>query len=198
MGRDTGPKCKLCRREGEKLFLKGAKCYTDKCPMERRPHPPGMRGRRRWRRSSQYAIHLREKQKARRIYRVREEQFRRYVELAKKRKGTTGDYLIQLLERRLDNAVYRAGLANSRDQARQLIRHGPCTVNDRKVDIPSYSVREGDAIAIKENSQGKRGVKEILAEAAERKGPIPSWLEREDSRVQVVGWPDPAEVEHTI
>jgi len=198
MGRDTGPKCKLCRREGEKLFLKGAKCYTDKCPMERRPHPPGMRGHRRWRRNSQYAIHLREKQKARRIYRLREEQFRRYVELAKKKKGTTGDYLIQLLERRLDNVVYRAGLASSRDQARQLIRHGHLAVNGRKVDIPSYLTREGDLIAIKENSQGKRGVKEILAEAAARKGPVPSWLEREDGQVRVIGWPDPAEVEQTI
>jgi small subunit ribosomal protein S4 len=198
MGRDTGPKCKLCRREGEKLFLKGAKCYTDRCPMERRPHPPGMRGRRRWSKKSQYAIHLREKQKAKRIYRVREEQFRRYVEMAKKKKGTTGDYLIQLLERRLDNVVYRAGLSSSRDQARQLIRHGHLMVNDRKVDIPSYLTREGDVIAIRENSQGKRGVKEILTEAAARKGPIPSWLEREDGRVRVVGWPDPAEVEHTI
>jgi len=197
MGRDTGPKCKLCRREGEKLFLKGAKCYTDRCPMERRPHPPGQRGRRRWSKLSQYAIHLREKQKARRIYRVREEQFRRYVELAKKKKGVTGDFLIQLLERRLDNVVYRAGLANSRDQARQLIRHGHLEVNDRKVDIPSYLTKEGDVIAIRGNSQGKRGVKEILEEAA-RRGPIPSWLKREDSRVRVVGPPDPAEVEQTI
>lgn len=198
MGRDTGPKCKLCRREREKLFLKGEKCYTDKCPLERRAYPPGMRGRRRWRKSSQYAIHLREKQKARRIYRLREEQFSRYVELAKQKKGTTGDYLIQLLERRLDNAVYRGGLSNSRDQARQLIRHGHLLVNDRKVDIPSYSVKEGDVIAVKENSQGKRGIKGILAEVEARKSPVPAWLEREDSLIRVVGWPDPAEVEHSI
>ncbi len=198
MGRDTGPKCRLCRREGEKLFLKGEKCYTDKCAVERRSYPPGIRGRRRWRKSSQYAVHLREKQKARRIYRLREEQFRRYVERAKKKKGTTGDYLIQLLEGRLDNVVYRSGLSNTRDQARQLIRHGHLLVNDRKVDIPSYSVREGDVIALKESSQGKRGIKEVLAETGDRKTPIPSWLEREDGGVRVVGWPAPAEVEQTI
>lgn len=198
MGRDTEAKCRACRREGEKLFLKGLKCYTDKCPEERRPNPPGMRGRRRFGRASQYALHLREKQKARRIYRLREEQFRRYVELAKKKKGVTGDYLIQLLERRLDNVVYRAGFTSSRNQARQLIRHGHLAVNDRKVDIPSYLIDEGDVIALREGSLGKRGIKELLAAMAEQKGPLPSWLERQDGRVRVVSRPDPAEVEQTI
>lgn len=197
MGRDTGPKCKLCRREGEKLFIKGLKCYTDKCPLERRPTPPGMRGRR-WTKLSQYAIHLREKQKVRRIYRIREEQFRRYVEMAKKQKGVTGDYLIQLLESRLDNVVYRAGFAASRDQARQLIRHGHFLVNDRKVDIPSYLTKEGDVISLREGSQGKKGIKEILATMEEQKGRLPSWLSREDSRVRVISRPNPAEVEQTI
>ncbi|MCR4404643.1 MAG: 30S ribosomal protein S4 [Candidatus Acetothermia bacterium] len=198
MGRDTEAKCRACRREGEKLFLKGLKCYTDKCPVERRSGPPGMRGRRRFGKASQYAIHLREKQKARRIYRLREEQFRRYVELAKKKKGVTGDYLIQLLERRLDNVVYRAGFANSRNQARQLIRHGHFSVNDRKVDIPSYLTKEGDVIALQEGSLGKRGIKELLAAMAEQKGSLPSWLERLDGQVRVVSAPDPAEVEQTI
>jgi small subunit ribosomal protein S4 len=198
MGRDTGPKCRACRREGEKLFLKGLKCYTEKCPLERRNYPPGMRARRRFGKASQYAIHLREKQKAKRIYRLREEQFRRYVELAKKRKGVTGDYLIQLLERRLDNVVYRAGFASSRDQARQLVRHGHFLVNDRKVDIPSYLLEEGDVVSIREGSLGKRGIKALLAEMAERKGPLPSWLQREDGRVRMIAWPDPAEVEQTI
>lgn len=198
MGRDTEAKCRACRREGEKLFLKGLKCYTDKCPAERRGHPPGMRGRRRLGKASQYAIHLREKQKARRIYRLREEQFRRYVELAKKKKGVTGDYLIQLLERRLDNVVYRAGFTNSRNQARQLIRHGHFAVNDQKVDIPSYLTREGDVITLAEGSLGKRGIKELLGAMAEQKGSLPSWLERQDGRVRVVSWPDPAEAEQTI
>jgi small subunit ribosomal protein S4 len=198
MGRDTEAKCRDCRREGEKLFLKGLKCYTDKCPVERRSYPPGMRGRRRFGKASQYAVHLREKQKVRRIYRLREEQFRRYVELAKKRKGVTGDYLLQLLERRLDNVVYRAGFTNSRNQARQLIRHGHFSVNEQKVDIPSYLIKEGDAIALREGSLGKRGIKELLAAMAEQKGSLPSWLERGDGRVRVVSWPDPAEVEQTI
>ncbi len=194
MGRDTGPKCRLCRREGVKLFLKGARCYTDKCAMERRPQPPGMRPTRRWSKSSQYKIHLREKQKVKRIYRLREEQFRRYVELAKKRKGVTGDYLLQLLERRLDNVLYRANLANSRDQARQLITHGHIMVNGKPVDIPSFLVREGDVIAFREGSLSKPGIKAILEEAAARKSPLPSWLERTDTQVRVVGEPQPEEV----
>lgn len=198
MGRDIGPKCKLCRREGEKLFLKGERCYTDRCPVARRPYPPGERGRRRWSKSSQYAMHLREKQKLRRIYRIREEQFKRYVEQAKKKKEITGDYLLQLLERRLDNVVYRAGLSSSRDQARQLIKHGHFMLNGRSMDIPSYSTKEGDIIALKESSHTKRGVKEIMARSEERKAPVPSWLEREDMQIRVVGWPDPAEVEQSL
>lgn len=198
MGRDTGPKCRLCRREGVKLFLKGERCFTDKCPMERRPHPPGLRPTRHWSKSSQYKIHLREKQKVKRLYRLREEQFRRYVELAKKRKGVTGEYLLQLLERRLDNVVYRGGLATSRDQARQLITHGHIMVNDQPVDIPSYLTREGDVVAIRESSLNKPGVKEILDLAAQRRSPIPSWLERTDAQVRVLSLPNPEEVGHDL
>jgi len=124
MGRDTGPKCKKCRREGEKLFLKGERCYTQSCPMSRRSSPPGERPRKHRTRRSQYLLHLREKQKVRRIYGVRERQFRNYVMQAKQQKGVTGDALLTLLERRFDNVLYRAGFAASRDQARQFITHG--------------------------------------------------------------------------
>lgn len=196
MGRDTGPKCKICRREGEKLFLKGDRCYTDKCAVIRKAYPPGERGRRS--RRSQYRVHLREKQKARRIYRVREEQFKRYVDMAKSKKGATGEFLLELLERRLDNVLYKAGFASSRDQARQLINHGHVEVSNRKTDIPSYLVEEGDIIRLKENSRGKQGIKEILEANPDRE--VPSWLvtNREEAEISVEGRPDPDEVEHKL
>lgn len=197
MGRDTGPKCKICRREREKLFLKGDRCYTDKCAMERKAYPPGESGRSRSRRS-QYRVHLREKQKARRIYRIREEQFKRYVNMAKGKMGATGEYLLELLERRLDNVLYKAGLASSRDQARQLINHGHVEVNNRNMDIPSYLVEESDVIKLKENSRTKRGIKEIL-EANQDSGP-PDWLavDRERGEIRVETRPGPDDVEQKL
>ncbi|NCO65244.1 MAG: 30S ribosomal protein S4 [Candidatus Aquicultor secundus] len=171
MARYTGPVCKLCRRETQKLFLKGDKCMTDKCPVERRPYPPGEHGRGR-RKESEYYIQLREKQKAKRIYGVLEKQFRNYYELATKKKGVTGENLLQILESRLDNTIYRIGLAPSRTEARQEVRHGHVTVNGRKVDIPSFRVKPGDVITAVE---GIARIKEA-AESA-NKAAIPSWLE---------------------
>lgn len=197
MGRDIGPKCKICRREGEKLFLKGERCYTDKCAMERKSYPPGESGRSRSRRS-QYRVHLREKQKARRIYRVREEQFKRYVDKAKKKMGATGQFLLELLERRLDNVLYRARFTSSRDQARQIVNHGHVEVNNESLDVPSYSVKEGDIIRLKESSKAKQGIKEILQ--ANEDGEAPAWLavDREKYQISVERAPDPEEVEQKI
>ena len=144
MARDLGPKCRICRREGMKLFLKGERCYTDKCAIEKRNVPPGQHGQRRGRRSLGYGLQLREKQKVKRIYGVLEDQFRRYFESAERTRGITGETLLQLLERRLDNVVYRLGLSTSRPQARQFVRHGHFLVNGKKVDIPSYSLKQGD------------------------------------------------------
>lgn len=195
MGRRTEAKCRLCRREGEKLFLKGEKCYSEKCPVERRPYAPGMR-QRKFGKMSQYGIHLREKQKAKRLYGLREEQFRRYVERAKRVKGVTGDFLLELLERRLDNIIYRAGLATSRDQARQLVTHGHFTVNDRSVNMPSFLVRPGDIIAIKPNAEKKPGIKALLE--AKGRASVPSWLERTDGRIQVLDRPKVDQLEHKL
>jgi small subunit ribosomal protein S4 len=152
MARYTGADCKRCRREKMKLFLKGSKCESPKCPIEIRPYPPGEHGRGR-QKDSEYLLQLREKQKARRIYGVLEKQFRGYYEEANRRTGKTGDNLLQLLERRLDNVVYRAGFAHSRDMARQLVKHGHFLVNGRKVDIPSYLVDESDIVEVRESSR---------------------------------------------
>lgn len=173
MARYTGPVCRLCRRAGEKLFLKGDKCYTDKCPVERRTYPPGQHGQTR-RKTSDYGVHLQEKQKLRRIYGVLERQFERYYEMAAKTKGVTGDTLLQILERRLDNVVYRLGFGASRPQARQLVMHGHVAVNGRKVDIPSYLVKPGDVISIRERSREMDLIKANL-EAAQQRG-VPGWL----------------------
>lgn len=167
MSRYLGPKCKLCRREGIKLFLKGNKCYTDKCPIERRPYAPGEHGRRR-RKLSEYGVQLREKQKARRIYGVQEKQFRGYYQDAARYKGVTGDVLLQILERRLDNVVYRLGFGASRTEARQLIRHGHFTVNGHRVDIPSYLVSEEDEIAVAPGSRKIDRFKELAEDARAR------------------------------
>jgi len=174
LARYTGPKCRLCRREGTKLFLRGDRCYTDKCAYERRPYAPGDHGRRR-KKSSDYEIQLREKQKVKRLYGVLETQFRRYFEIAEAKKGVTGANLLRLLELRLDNVVYRLGFANSRNQARQLVRHGHFMVNGRKVDIPSYQVKVNDVIEVKEKSR-KLAVIQEAQEVVARRG-IPSWLE---------------------
>ena len=152
MSRYRGPVSRLCRREGMKLYLKGAKCYTKKCPFERRPTPPGQHGVRR-RKVSEYGVQLREKQKMRRIYSVHERQFKRYFETAERRPGVTGENLLRLLETRLDNVVYRMGFATSRAQARQLVAHGHFTINARVTTIPSHQVSEGDQVQVRETSR---------------------------------------------
>ena len=174
MARYTGAVCRLCRREGLKLFLKGERCYTDKCAIERRNYPPGEHGQARPK-FSEYSVQLREKQKLRRMYGVLEGQFRRYFAMADRAKGVTGETLLQLLERRLDNTVYRIGFATSRAEARQLVRHGHFRVNGRKVNVPSYLVRAGDIVIVRDRSQKVARIQESL-ELAQRRG-VPDWLE---------------------
>jgi small subunit ribosomal protein S4 len=166
--------CRLCRREGIKLYLKGERCFSEKCAVDRRPFPPGQHGQGR-RRNSEYGLQLREKQKARRYYGVLEKQFESYYDEAARRQGITGENLLQILESRLDNVVYRLGFAASRAEARQLVRHGHFTVNGRKVDIPSYLTKVGDVIAIREKSQQIERFKTLLENAESRS--IPPWLE---------------------
>src|SRR5579872_1070723 len=174
MARYTGPVCRLCRREKMKLYLKGAKCDSMKCPIERRPYPPGEHGRDRMRQGSEYLVQLREKQKARRIYGVLEKQFRNLYDEANRQSGITGENLLRMLELRLDNIAYRAQWGASRDQARQLVRHGHVSVNGKRVTIPSYRVRPGDRVTLKavtrENFNVKRNL-DVLDRA------VPGWLE---------------------
>src|SRR5437762_11467688 len=172
MARDTSPQCKQCRREGQKLFLKGARCFTEKCGVERRSYPPGEHGRGRMR-QSEYRQQLREKQKARRYYQLLEKQFRSYYAKAARQPGVTGDNLLRLLERRLDNVLVRLGFAASRRQARQLVNHGHWTVNGRRVDIPSYQVRPGEVIAVKAGTPAAQ----IIRNATELTGQVPAWLQ---------------------
>ena len=174
MARYIGPVCRLCRREGMKLFLKGERCYTDKCAIEKRNVPPGQHGRSRKAKIVGYGIQLREKQKVKRTYGVLENQFRRYFEAADRHKGITGELLLQSLERRLDNVVYRLGFATSRPQARQLVRHGHFSVNGRKVDIPSYAVRPGDIVAVRGTIGQNTSVQHALEEVKGRG--VPEWL----------------------
>ena len=174
MARYSGPVCKLCRREGTKLFLKGTRCVSDKCAIERRNYPPGEHGRRRGRRPSDYNIQLREKQKVKRIYGVFERQFRKYFKEAAQRRGITGAALLVTLERRLDNIVYRMGLALSRPHARQVIRHGHIQVNGSRVDIPSYQGSQGDIISVAAGSQKNTEIMMAVANAAS--GQTPAWL----------------------
>ncbi len=174
MARYTGPSCRLCRRENIELFLKGERCYTDKCAIKRRNYPPGQHGQGRIK-VSNYGVQLREKQKVRRIYGILEKQFRGYFEEADRMKGVTGENLLFLLERRLDNIVYRLGFASSRTEARILVRHCHFTVNGTKVNIPSYQVRVGDVVELREKSRKVACVNESL-EAVVRRG-IPQWLE---------------------
>src|SRR5512139_1166714 len=173
MARYTGADCKLCRRDKMKLFLKGSKCYGPKCPIEIRPYPPGEHGRGRPK-ETEYLLQLREKQKARRIYGVLEKQFRNYYEAANRKQGKTGDNLLTLLERRLDNVVYRAGFAKSRDMARQLIMHGHFTVNGKKVDIPSYLVSERDIVEVRAKSLEFTPF--VVAQAEVGEQTVPAWL----------------------
>ena len=173
MARYIGESCRVCRREGEKLFLKGSRCYTDKCALTRRAYAPGQHGQKR-KKQSDYGMQLREKQKAKAFYGVLESQFRKYFEEASKSKEVTGLKLLQILESRLDNVVYRLGLATSRAQARQLVRHGHFEVNGVKVNIPSYLTKVNDVIKVRESSQNDP----IFKQVAEENGrPIPSWLE---------------------
>lgn len=197
MARYTGPVCKLCRREGQKLYLKGERCYTDKCAIARRLYAPGQHGQAR-KKLSEYGIQLREKQKARRYYGVLESQFEKYFEMASKKKGITGENLLQILESRLDNVIYRLGLASSRAQARQLVRHGFFTVNGKKVNIPSYLVEEGDVIAVREKSRNSDALKSIL-EATEGRI-LPKWLDmnRDTLEARVVALADREDIDLPI
>jgi len=174
MARYTGPLCRLCRREGEKLFLKGTRCFTEKCGVERRKYPPGQHGQSRGK-LSDYGMQLREKQKVRRVYWIMEDQFRNYFEKASRLKGITGEVLLQLLERRLDNVVYRMGFALNRRESRQLVRHGHFMVNGKKVDIPSYLLKDGDIVAVAEQSRELQAITESLS-IAEHRG-FPEWVE---------------------
>jgi small subunit ribosomal protein S4 len=180
MAKYSGPVCKLCRREGEKLFLKGQRCYAPKCAFERRAFPPGEHGREsqyRRRRASEYSKQLREKQKTKRIYGVTEKQFRRYYRASQQKRGLTGANLLQMLEMRLDNVIYRLNFAESRAQGRQLVTHGHFNVNGRRTDIPSMLVKAGDVIEVREGSR-KRLYFEQLPDVAESR-PAPQWLERD-------------------
>ncbi|AUW32035.1 MULTISPECIES: 30S ribosomal protein S4 [Acidithiobacillus] len=181
MAKYTGPSCRLCRREGGKLFLKGEKCFSDKCPVSIKAYAPGQHGQRRGR-VSEYGTQLREKQKIRRIYGVLEGQFRRYFERASQTRGVTGELLLRFLELRLDNVAYRLGYGSSRAEARQVVRHGHITVNGRRVDIPSYQVRAGDVVAVAESA---RQHARILAavEAAAARG-FPEWLSVDSANLQ--------------
>lgn len=197
MARYTGPACRICRRHGEKLMLKGAKCLTPKCPVVRRHSPPGQHGSAR-RKVSEYSLQLKEKQKTRYIYGVLERQFRRHFAEAERHPGLSGENLLQILEMRLDNIVYRLGFADSRRQARQLVQHGHITVNGRVTTIPSYHAKEGDVIAWKEGSS-KTALYQMVAKDIESKF-IPGWLSLDQSSLsgQVLSAPERSEIDSTI
>ncbi|MCY4438207.1 MAG: 30S ribosomal protein S4 [Chloroflexi bacterium] len=194
MARYVGPVCRLCRREGQKLFLKGDKCFTPKCPIEKRRNPPGMHGGMR-RRLSDYGLRLREKQKARRMYGIFERQFRKYFELATSRPGVTGSTLLQLLESRLDNVVYRLGFASSRAAARQIVCHGHFALNGRKCDIPSALIGEGDVVGVSTGSRNNEYFK-IAAERLDSVA-VPNWLslDREKLEGKVLSLPTRQEID---
>jgi small subunit ribosomal protein S4 len=191
VARDTGPQCKQCRREGQKLFLKGQRCFTDKCGVERRSYAPGEHGRGRMR-HSEYREQLREKQKARRYYQVLEKQFAAYYDKASRQDGVTGENLLRLLERRLDNVLVRLGFAASRRQARQLVRHGHWTVNGRRVDIPSYQVKPDDVITIKLSSAAS----DVVRNATELTSGVPAWLQADHDSLnaKVLRHPERSEI----
>ena len=174
MARYTDEQCRICRREGQKLFLKGSRCYTDKCSISRRNYAPGQHGQKRAK-LSEYGTQLREKQKTKSYYGVGEKQFRGYFEMASNKKGITGENLLQILESRLDNVVYRLGFGSSRAQARQLVNHGQFAVNGQKVDIPSYLVKAGDVITVRENKKDNGAIKANIELNSAR--PVPAWLE---------------------
>lgn len=194
MARYTGAVCRLCRREGQKLFLKGDRCYTDKCAIARREYAPGQHGQGR-KKNSEYGIQLRAKMMTRRYYGVLEKQFRHYFELASKKPGKAGENLLFILESRLDNVVYRLGWASSRAEARQLVTHGHFTVNGRRVDIPSYLTKVGETIAIKEGSLSSEKIKAVLEANASR--PVPKWLDidRANHQAKVAAIPERSDVD---
>ena len=195
MARDTSPQCKQCRREGQKLFLKGERCLTDKCGVERRSYPPGEHGRGRLR-ASEYRNQLREKQKARRYYQVLEKQFRTYYDKASRQDGVTGENLLRLLERRFDNVLVRLGFAASRRQARQLITHGHWQINGRRVNIPSYQVKPEDIISIKSGSSAEATVRE----ATELISTVPAWLQADHDALtaKVLRLPERDEIDSPV
>ena len=193
MARYTGASCRLCRREGCKLFLKGSRCYSDKCAITRRAYAPGQHGQQR-KRITGYGLQLREKQKAKRFYGILEGQFRRYFDAAVKKQGVTGEEFLRLLERRLDNVVYRMGIAESRAQARQLVRHGHITVNGKKVNIPSYLIKVDDVIAVREKSKNLSKIKETIEVNITK---VPKWLEfdLESLSCKVIAMPEREDID---
>lgn len=195
MARDTSPQCKQCRREGIKLFLKGERCLTDKCAVERRTYPPGEHGRGRVK-QSEYLLQLREKQKARRFYQVLEKQFHKYYEEASRQQGVTGENLLRLLEVRLDNVVYRLGFGTSRRQSRQLVRHGHFLVNGRKVDIPSYLVKPNDVISIKTSSKAT----EVIRSATDLTSSVAPWLQADHDNLtgKILRYPERDEIDAPV
>ena len=188
MARYTGAVCRLCRREGTKLYLKGERCFTDKCSIKKRQYAPGQHGQGR-KKLSEYGVQLREKQKARRYYGILEGQFRHYFELAEKKQGITGENLLSILETRLDNVAYRLGIGTSRAEARQLVRHGHVLVNGKKVNIPSFLVSVGDVITLKEASRGSEKIKAVLEATSGRA--VPKWLDynRDTFEAKVIAAP---------
>jgi small subunit ribosomal protein S4 len=197
MARYTGAVCKLCRREGQKLFLKGERCYSDKCSIGIRAYAPGQHGQGR-KKSSEYGIQLRAKQRARRFYGVQEAQFHHYFEIAERKQGITGENLLQILESRLDNVVYRAGFASSRAEARQLVGHGHFEVNGKRVDIASYLTKAGDVVAICEKSKASEKFKAVLE--ANGSKPVPEWLDVDKTALtaKVVNLPERAQIEAPV
>ncbi len=197
MARYTGSVCKLCRREGEKLFLKGERCYSDKCSVSRRNYVPGQHGKGR-KKTSEYGLQLRMKQKARRYYGILEGQFHHYFEMAERKQGVTGENLLRILESRLDNVVYRLGWACSRAEARQLVVHGHFTVNGKKVDIPSYLLRVGETVAISAKSKDSVKIQSVLESNSGR--PVPAWLDlnREALEAKVVNLPAREEIDTPV
>ena len=181
MARYKDEQCRICRREGQKLFLKGSRCYSDKCSVTRRNYAPGDHGQKN-KKLSEYGTQLREKQKTKAFYGVGEKQFRKYFEMAENKKGITGEQLLQILESRIDNVVSRAGFGASRAQARQLVNHGHFEVNGKKVDIASYLVKPGDVIAVRENKKDNKTIKENVE--ANHLKPVPDWIEKDDEKLQ--------------
>ena len=193
MARYTGPVCKLCRREGKKLFLKGERCYTGKCALDRRAYAPGQHGQSR-KKASEYGIQLRAKQQARRYYGIPEGQFYKYFLMAERRQGVTGENLLRICESRLDNIVYLLGWANSRAEARQLVVHGHFQVNGKKVNVPSYLTRVGEVVSIKDKSKDSVKIKEVLEANASR--PVPAWLDKnaDACEAKIVKMPEREEI----